>query len=684
MSPSYIYPKRARDALSKIISSSITIERFLNSNVFVDTILEFGFHGILPVSLYNRAIDFDINNLKYFPVESIRLDDLINLLLESNTIDSKLHNAVFVYRKDLITSRNGDRLIKLMIENDLLNIDDINYIVSESIVPNSYILKLNPMLVSNAMILSKDELIEVIKFTPSYTWKYLYKHLSIELDTLLYISDTLNVPPTNISLLKLNNMKKAIEIIKKYPNDDIITYVSSDIKLNLPFIEKIHEIVNNNFPKMLTHMNNFLFSTVSKEELIKRYGIKSVAMFSFNLELHPETISDDDKNFILENINIYESKCKNFFDFKKKFFYNQLKLYKPPSIIKSPSFKKNNNIDDEEKTIDDVLNYIDNLKRKILITEVEFLISPFKFNPCIVRNICLSNSSIKTKLLLLKIIKKWKYSYNLTNKNLFGIQSFKKINDIITFDMTNYIISVILCKYKKIYDRIKKLENLVNMNLICNCENCNNSKINHKSKNTYLSKKTSDDDIINCLYDLVNYAIHGLVNPSLIGIKGWGALSCLLNGTKKNKIDINIYNTMDFNFVSNNGDILLSGSYLVNKLIPITKTPLSSFVPFTCFSLNDYFSKTVILFNIILEYMISFVLYRIITIQRYNNLKEYISKVVNTCLEASGVFFTQINISNIIETEINDIVINGSFPVRLLNIFLKVITTILEEINGIS
>lgn len=60
-----------------------------------------------------------------------------------------------------------------MIENDLLNIDDINYIVSECIVPNSYILKLNPMLVSNAMILSKDELIEVIKFTPSYTWKYL-------------------------------------------------------------------------------------------------------------------------------------------------------------------------------------------------------------------------------------------------------------------------------------------------------------------------------------------------------------------------------------------------------------------------------------------------------------------------------------------------------------------------------
>lgn len=72
--------------------------------------------------------------------------------------------------------------------------------------------------------------------------------MSIELETLLYISDTLNVAPTNISLLKLNNMKKAIEIIKKYPNDDIITYVSSDIKLNLPFIEKIHEIVNDNFP----------------------------------------------------------------------------------------------------------------------------------------------------------------------------------------------------------------------------------------------------------------------------------------------------------------------------------------------------------------------------------------------------------------------------------------------------
>ncbi|PWG68335.1 hypothetical protein DEM28_24555, partial [Enterobacter mori] len=110
---------------------------FLNSNVFVDTILEFGFHGILPVSLYNRAIDFDINNLKYFPVESIRLDDLINLLLESNTIDSKLHNAVLVYRKDLITSRNGDKLIKLRIENDLLNMDDLSYIVSECIVPNS-------------------------------------------------------------------------------------------------------------------------------------------------------------------------------------------------------------------------------------------------------------------------------------------------------------------------------------------------------------------------------------------------------------------------------------------------------------------------------------------------------------------------------------------------------------------
>ncbi|AYC44753.1 hypothetical protein [Moosepox virus GoldyGopher14] len=675
----YMYSRKARNVISKIISNKLDFDKIPKS--CFDVIIEYGLHGNLPSKFYDKAIQFDIANIRFMPPDSVKVEDLIELIDKTSSIDTKLYNHVLKHRKTLIN--HGIKFIKLMIYNNLLTRDDINFIISKKILTATQILKIDPMIASTNMILSKDDIIELIKSVPSYSIPYLYDNLSIDLKTLLYLSDTFNIAPTNESLLKLNDCVKAIELIKKYPEKNIINYISKNIKNNKCFIEKIHEIVKENLPILLNGLNKFLYLSVPKSVLVSMYGIKCIAMFSLDVMTDIKYISDEDKKFIEINISLYDLRCKEFATVfrdhimkteSRVITVNPENIIKKSCILKKPVRHLKVN---EENGIEGILIHIDNAlaKTKLSLSEIKNILANFRLNPCSVRNVLLSNVSTKTKIAALKAIKQWK------SQTLTYITTYQKMNKtVIIMDMLDSISTKILNNHANIFYKLKNLEKMAKMPL-CNCLKCSTASYNIvKSNDVTIHERSNDDDLIKCLYDLVRYAIHGMVNPNIIGKRGWGPLISLLSDNVM-KIKLNIADITE----SENlfmGDIMLSGNNLVNKLIPIVSTPVNNLTSTVCFPLNESYAKVVLLLNIIIEYMFSVLLYRIVIIQRFRNNREFISKIINSVFEGCGIYFCQLRVNENIDIEIDELIVKGSLPVHLIHLFLKVILIIFEDLNG--
>ncbi|APG58254.1 protein O1 [BeAn 58058 virus] len=165
-----MYPKNARKVLSLIIKNKLSIENIPKK--YIETIFEYGLHGLIPSKYYNEAVKADIGNIKYLPPSSVQLNDLINLIVsKSYSIDEKLYSVLFLYRRDLIKIEKS--FIKLLIEHNILTQDDIKFILDENIVSVSYILKLDPYLASNFMTIDCNQLIDIVKNTQKmqkYHW----------------------------------------------------------------------------------------------------------------------------------------------------------------------------------------------------------------------------------------------------------------------------------------------------------------------------------------------------------------------------------------------------------------------------------------------------------------------------------------------------------------------------------
>ncbi|ABQ43516.1 hypothetical protein [Tanapox virus] len=674
----YMYPKNARKALSKLISKKLIIDKV--SKKHIKSLLDYGIHGLLPESVYDYAIRVDIKNIRFFQPNVVRITDLIKVLKTSSVIDTKLYNAIIVNKKKLLES--GIHIIKLIVNSDLITKDDIDWMLENKIIGLTSLLKIKPSLASKQMNLSKEEIIDIVKNIPSYNLPYLYDNILMDLDTVIYLSDEFNIPPLNYALFKLASISKALELVKKYPEENIVDYLPNAIKKEKRFLENVNEIVLSFFPNMITSINKLLLSEYSKDYLIKKYGVRSVAMFNFvNLEIKMDDLTQTEKEFIEKNIIYYDTNCRDFaIKFRNIIMNNENRVItmnanKPIQKIMKISSSIRKSIVVEKNSIEEILIHIDNARtsQKLSKNNIESLLYPFRLNPCVVRNVLLSNSKTKTKIIALKVIKNWK------SQSITPTSTFYKTKGVIIMDMMDYIATKVLHNYVVIFDKFKKLENGPSV-LSCKCYKCKNEENNLKSKNIVLSKNSSDDDLINCLHDLVRYAVHGYVNPSIIKFSGWGPLIGFISGNRKIKNDMFIKIMENDNLIDSS--VNFSGINLVSKLVYITSVSLESIIGNKIFPLNDSYAKVVILLNVILEYMFVILMYRLIVNQRFTGVREFVSKIVNKTLESSGVYFCQIKTNENINIEIDELLSNGSTPVYLIHLFLKVVSIILEEING--
>ncbi|AQT37586.1 hypothetical protein MYXV_gp040 [Myxoma virus] len=676
---SYMYPRRARKALAEIISKKLNIEKV--SKKHVSAILEFGFHENLPACFYDEATAFDINNLKFLPSECIKLNDLRELIARSNFIDTRLYNAVLLYRKELMA--DGINPIKLMITHGLLTNEDVEYIIENNILTATQLLKMDPSLATKRMSVCKDDLVKIVTHIPSHAVSGLYHNLTIDLETLLYMSDTFDVAPTNDGLFTLTDTEKAIELVKKYPNNDVIHYVSDSVKHTGIFIQSMHELVVFHFPNILTAVNNFIYTVTPEKELIKEYGVKCFAMFPIRPQADALRVkNDEDSAFVETNISLYDSRCRVFANEFRDAIKHKHNRIIPPKLGESVSRKQSCKLrcsmkkrtKREENDVEEVLMHIDNLmldKRKLDYDCINSLISPFKLDPRIIRHVIRSGVDIKTKLVALKIIKSWK-TYTCSNAC-----SFRKVKGVIINDTMDHIMVKLLRYYKRAYD---VLASRAKMPLArCRCKNCSFVFIEgmFKSKNVTIHERASDDDLAACVFDLVRYAVHGMVNPTILDMSDWGLLSGLCLGTRT--IKTNLYSMMDLENL-NTCDVTLTGTRLGQKLVSVSATPLHKLLPFCCFPLNEYYVKVISVLNIITEYIMAFILYRLVIVQRLTNMRTFLHKITNSALEAAGVYFCHLKIHDNIETELDELITQGTMPVHVTHLILKVVLIIFDEL----
>ncbi|AST09258.1 hypothetical protein Murmansk-063 [Murmansk poxvirus] len=661
----FMYPDSARKALSKLISKNLQIEKV--SKKYQLILLEYGLHGVLPNSLYDDAIKFDILNIRFFSPDVVKVVDIINAFQNLCRVDNNLKDIVIFHKKSLMVS--GLNVVKLMLEFNLLLSSDIEWMVTENIVNVVHLLKINASMINFKISLSTTEIIDLVKELSIEDIIRVYSLVNnLDLATILHISNNYNVPPLHNILYTFYDVNECIKLVKKYPMDNVIEFINTDVKFNPVFINEVKEFVNKNLPNLYDNLNEYLVSIIPKDDLLKEYRIKTVAMFGFDYNTDVSTLYEDEKDFIKYNISYYDFRCRKFAD---AFRLSEPKCIpmKVGDVIrrKRVSFKSTV-IRKEKDSLEDILKHIDNAKRKknkVTIDDMEKILSSFHLNPCIARRIIISSTDTKTKIMALKVVKNWK-SYVLSQ----CINS----NGIVT-ETINELSTKILHHHRIIF---KYLSSVTTNSDITNCKCSKCDILFFTDLKSIDADLFTDDGIVSRLYDLTRYAMHGKINQNLVGVNCWGPLADMMfHENKRKRLSVILKNIKWSN-------ILVCGEDIYPTLSNIVDTPSFKLMIDPIYVLNDQYAKVVIFFNTIIEYIVSTVYYRLAILGNNSNVREFVSKVLNTVVEACGILFHHVKVDKKVECELEEMSEKGVIPNYLYNLSLNVVSTIFDDINGTS
>ncbi|ADZ29618.1 CPXV078 protein [Cowpox virus] len=663
----FMYPEFARKALSKLISKKLNIEKVSSKHQLV--LLDYGLHGLLPKSLYLEAINSDILNVRFFPPEIINVTDIIKALQNSCRVDEYLKAVSLYHKNSLMVS--GPNVVKLMIEYNLLTHSDLEWLINENVIKATYLLKINAYMINFKIDLTVDEIIDLVKDIPVGATLHLYNILNnLDLNIVLRISDEYNIPPVHDILSKLTDEEMCIKLVTKYPMDNVINFINQDVRYSPTFIKTIKDFVNEHLPTMYDGLNDYLHSVIIDEDLIEEYKIKSVAMFNLEYKTDVDTLTLDEQIFVEVNISYYDFRYRQFADEFRDYIMikerrqitmqsgDRIRRFRRPMSLRSTIIKK------DTDSLEDILAHIDNARKnsKVSIEDVERIISSFRLNPCVVRRTMLSDIDIKTKIMVLKIVKDWK-SCALT---------LSAIKGIMVTDTINTVLSKILHHHRNVFKYLTSVEN--KEIAVCNCSRC--LSLFYRELKSVRCDLHTDDGLLDRLYDLTRYALHGKINQNLIGQRCWGPLTeMLFNENKKKKLN----NLMEYIKIS---DMLVYGHSIEKTLIPITDSLSFKLSVDTMSVLNDQYAKVVIFFNTIIEYIVATIYYRLAVLDNYATIRHFVSKVLHTVMEACGVLFSHIKVNDKIEHELEEMVDKGIVPSYLYHLSINVISIILDDING--
>ncbi|AUL80479.1 hypothetical protein [Vaccinia virus] len=219
---------------------------------------------------------------------------------------------------------------------------------------------------------------------------------------------------------------------------------------------------------MYDGLNDYLHSVIIDEDLIEEYKIKSVAKFHLEYKADVNNLTLDEQIFVEVNISYYDFRYREFADEFRDYIMikerrqitmqsgDRIRRFRRPMSLRSTIIKK------DTDSLEEILAHIDNARKnsKVSIDDVERIISSFRLNACVVRRTMLSDIDIKTKIMVLKIVKDWK-SCALT---------LSAIKGILVTDTINTVLSKILHQHRNVFKNLTAVEN--KEIAVWNCSRC--------------------------------------------------------------------------------------------------------------------------------------------------------------------------------------------------------------------
>ncbi|AWU47085.1 Virulence [Sea otter poxvirus] len=681
-----VYPKPVRTALKKLLSVNLCIGKLSRKHIM--NLLDYSLHGMLPDKIYGDAIKLSVTNVRFFDLDVIRIDDLILAIREFTVIPEELYSTILFHKRYLLENCDID-ILKCLIANDLIYKDDIKTLLNNHVVTPTCILYHNYTLACDIMSFTALELGDLLAKIDKTKWLHVISSVSILPAQLIYLSDVLNYPPVNKSLNDIVSYSHCLKLIKKYYEYPLIQYVNEDIKKLREFMYGCVNIIDMMLPKINRKLNEFIYNNFDSNELIKKYGIKSIAMFGINIHINTDihTLTNVEKSFIEEHIELYDSINRKF----SSRFREHIQVCNNRTITMKSGDATNQhddthplvkNIHSQKAMLLDLLLYVDNTHNNIKYKDLYLLMSEFCVYPLACQNILLSSLTLRTKKMAIKIIRKWRVN------SLVAKSSYTRIvNGVMFLDIFEYACTRILQEYKTMYSNLF-FNDIKTIPPKCNCTDCilsydpvlkRSLKSNiFKGTKSYLfpCSDITDKSLLNALSDIIMFAIHGYVDLKFSGYSNWGPLLTMIAGVRV--LDISIIKQAIENISQAN--ICAGGLQSTDTLVDIRDIKIHKLLH-CCITMNPSLVSVIIFFNSIIEYIITLCIYRIHVLGKKSRIREFLNKIIGTILEPFGIYYCAMNINNAVITELLDTNFTVTY-MHLFHLILRIILIILENING--
>ncbi|QRI42832.1 hypothetical protein ChPV114 [Cheloniid poxvirus 1] len=630
-----LYPKNLRKSIKELIKVNLdfdslsikTAHLLINYNVFIK----------LPNKYYDFAIELDVNNILAFDYKTVKINDLKKLIYKLPHIPECFADVVKFHKKYLLIDRH---IVFKLVESTIIDLSDIRTILDNYVMTPVEIALINSDMIIPGTHFTLEDIKTVFERTGIDNTLKLYERIDTSIYNILLMEEEFSIPPVHSSIYQLMDINKAIALIKKYHDKDIITHVNGTVKSHNRFLKEMIDLVLSKLPNVLPFINKWIATQLASDKLLTTFGIYFYVLFEWiDVPLYMDKyyfnrMSDEETTFICKYIDIYKKKSELFVNTLKLYLYysNNVHTQKIFEEQTSKRIKKDYMIKESFKYLDNEAN-------------TSVLLNDFKYNYAISKYILSSEASDSIKLEAFKILSKQKVcTDNCTCMELGTLYSV-----ILRFPYNNKYIP---CDYEVLG----------------------------------YSYDISDAGLAKLTYRLSSAARKGMIDIRFLHTNClWSPVMYLLEDTSKVSFsrfmkavkNINIENVKYFNKNEYN-------SIKLEHINDIDIYKLLEYERVKLYGIN--YIKKVILANTIFEYVITILIIRL-KISSYN-YRQFIELLIYKCLKGfeipvktyKGVYVNEMNICLELERLMNESVI----PFITHGLVIKLLINIFTNLNGIG
>nr|WQH57876.1 MAG: MC042L [Molluscum contagiosum virus] len=466
----YVYPASVRRAIACLLRCNLDISRLSSAHARV--LLEYGMHGDLPVALYEHAVALDPHAVVFFPPAAVRVRDLQRALCEAPELGPPLLRAVHFHKRALLRDGDGAVLRKLL-ETNAVNDDDVSYLIRERCVSPASIVKLNPHLATRSMRFSPQELEDIFRSVQSERWEELYERLDLVLRDILWLAARVAVPPLHTALQRLEDTRACLALVTRFPHARVLDFVSPLVKYERGFVRALDNFVAAQLPAVWPDINRFLFRAVPKPQLLRRYGVKFHAMFSFACEPFPDVdasaLSAQDAAFVEAHIHTYDQLARAFsLRFRQHVQRTQNRVLtmlvgdtrQPPARPRRSS------------SVEDLLQHLDHVyesrKPRLARRDLEGMLSAHRYDVSLCKRVLMADASTRVKKKVLRIMRGWKACGTLAHLSYTKITQSTILLDI----FTHLVVRIFHSQHELLAALDKNSDALFRRLPLCQCARC--------------------------------------------------------------------------------------------------------------------------------------------------------------------------------------------------------------------